>query len=408
MRILFLAQIIPYPPDAGPKVKTWHVLRYLVGKGHQVTLVAFVRAEEEKNLEPLQNLCYAVHTVPIRRSRIADVGYMLRSFLSGVPFLIERDNLRAMREVVARLIAAEPFEIIHADQLTMVQFGLGTLAFMSRKAKIVFDAHNATWTIVERMVQNAAWHLKPVLKLEALRVKRYEGQLLRQVDGVLAVTDIDKKALLECVNHAPGELSAKISVIPIAVDTQQIQPIQRKPGSKAIFTLGTLHYPPNADGIRWFLQQVLPLIRQQVPDASLTIAGKNPPEDFLELARQNPGWIRVTGYVPDLKPYLEQSALVVVPVRAGGGMRVRILEAFAYGMPVVTTTVGLEGISATTDREVIVADAPADFAERVVQLLKDESLQSLLSEKGRLLAETRYDWQVVLSAMDKAYAALDE
>ena len=407
MRILFLTQIVPFPPDAGPKVKTWHVLRSLAGQGHHVTLISFVRPEEVSHLSALKEICEAVHTVPIRRSRFADVGYMVRSYLTGRPFLIERDDLRPMQEMVNRLIQEGDFNFIHADQLTMVQFALrAASAFADKQPKVIFDAHNAVWSIVERMQENARWFLKPVLGIEARRVKRYEGELLKTVDHVLAVTDVDRAGLekaLEFAGVSRDDRVAPITIVPIAVDTQQLQPIRRKMGSKNIVTLGTLHYPPNADGIRWFFNEVFPLVRQRVPDATLTIIGKNPPKDFLELTAGNPETIKVTGYVPDLIPYLQESALMVVPVRAGGGMRVRILEAFAYGMPVVTTTIGLEGIHATLGKDVIVADSAVDFADSVSNLLENVSQQSELAVHGRKLAENKYDWQVVLDAMRPVY-----
>lgn len=406
-KILFLTQIVPFPPDAGPKVKTYHVIRALVGQGHSVTLVSFVRPEEVRNIPALQEICEAVYTVPIRRSRIADVGYMVRSYLTGRPFLIERDDLRSMQDAVKHLVQEDDFQFIHADQLTMVQFAIrGASAFPDKKPKVIFDAHNAVWTIVERMKENARWFLKPVLAVEAKRVKRYEGKLLRTVDHVLAVTGIDRKLLVDALHFSSERRSGRMSpitVIPIAVDTEKLQPVKRNAGSKNIVTLGTLHYPPNADGIRWFFNEVFPLVQRHVPDATLTIIGKNPPQDFLELAVRNPGTIKVTGYVDDLVPYLEESALMVVPVRAGGGMRVRILEAFAYAMPVVTTTVGLEGIHGTSDYDVLIADTPADFAERTSELLKNVSLQEKLATNGRELARTKYDWQAVLSAMQTIY-----
>jgi glycosyltransferase involved in cell wall biosynthesis len=402
MRILFLAQIIPYPPDAGPKVKTWHVLRYLVQQGHEVTFVGFVRPDEIQHLPVLQELCAAVHTVPIHRSRLADMGYFLRSFITGRPFLVERDDLPGMRTLVNSLVSSQQFDVIHADQLTMVQFGLGHT--VQPKPRLIFDAHNAVWTIVERMASNAAWFLKPALWIEAKAVKRYEGNLMKQVDRVLAVTDVDRDALLASLPPSQSTSSAPISVIPIAVDTHKLQPIARQPGSHNIFTLGTLRYPPNADGIRWFLNEVFPLIRRQIPDATLSIIGKDPPADFFESAAKYPGAVEITGYAPVLESYLEKSALTVVPVRAGGGMRVRILEAFAYAMPVVTTTIGLEGIQAELEKEVIVADEPDQFARRVIALLQDEKRQKELAENGRKLAEDRYDWQVVLGAMNEAYA----
>jgi len=407
MKILFLTQIVPFPPDAGPKVKTWHVLRALIGQGHSVTLVSFVRPEEEPHLKELRKICTAVHAVPIKRSRIADVYYMVRSYLTTRPFLIERDDLPEMQAMVNTLVKENDFDFIHADQLTMVQFGLrGASVAPNKKPRVIFDAHNAVWSIVERMQENARWFLKPVLGVEARRVKRYEGELLKTVDHVLAVTDVDRAGLEEALNFSKiksGEKVAPITIVPIAVDTTQLQPIKRKPQSKNIVTLGTLHYPPNADGIRWFFTEVFPLIRQRIPDATLTIIGKNPPQDFVDFAIANPEAIRLTGYVPELPPYLEQSTLMVVPVRAGGGMRVRILEAFAYAMPVVTTTIGLEGIHAELEKDVLVADTADDFAKRVIELLEDTSLQEKLATNGRHLAEKKYDWQVVLSAMNPIY-----
>lgn len=404
MKILFLSQIIPYPPNAGPRVKTWHVLRYLARRGHEVTLVAYVRPDEAEFVPVLNQVCTAVHTVPIRRSRLADVWYWSRSHLSGRPWLIERDDLRPMRNLVNRLLAEQSFDVIHADQLTMTQFAL-----RQKRPFTIFDAHNATWSISDRMFANANAVLRPLLRLEALRIKRYEGMLIQAFDHTMVVIEPDKHALLQCVSDGiANKIAPRISTIPIAIDAQELQPIQRKPDSTNIMTLGSLTYPPNADGIRWFIREVFPLVQQQAPETTLTIIGKSPPADFLQAAEQQPDKIKVTGYVPDLTPYMEQAALMVVPVRAGGGMRVRLLEAFARAMPAVTTTVGLEGIQATHRQEVLVADDPVSFAQETIRLLRDKGLQAQLSRNGRLLAENRYDWQVVLKQMDAVYAQAEQ
>ena len=407
MKILFLTQILPYPPDSGPKVKTWNVIRYLAQNQHQITLVSFVRSEELENVSTLEKTCSAVHVVPIQRSIIRDIGYMIRSYITGRPFLIERDDLYPIQKLVNDLMQENDFDFIHADQLTMVQFALRGASFsQSGKTKVVFDAHNAVWTIVDRMKANASWYLKPILGVETKRIKRYEGELLTKVDHVLAVTDADRYGLEEALKYSSfsgDERVAPIAVIPIAVDTQRLQPIKRKPESKTIVTLGTLHYPPNADGIRWFFNDVFPLIQKRTPEINLVIIGKNPPPDFLDFAEKNPNTVKVTGYVPDLAPLLEESALTVVPVRAGGGMRVRILEAFAYAMPVVTTTVGLEGIDAEHGKEVLVADTEIDFANFVSQLIENVPLQEKLAANARRLATTKYDWQVTLSGMKAVY-----
>ncbi len=421
MHILFLTQIIPYPPDAGPKVKTWHVLRYLASRGHRVTLASFVRPEEEEYVAALKEVCDEVYTVPIRRSRLADAGYWIRSNFTGRPFLVERDDLAGMRELIDRILAKKKVDAIHADQMTMTQFVLprrdrdngsarqvkdGRSTAQKEQPYLVFDAHNAVWTILERMRQNAPWFLKPIEGLEARRIKHYEGMVVSQFDHTLAVTEPDRLALDEAVSfysNGSRKSSNSITVVPIAVDTKELQPVHRQPGSKNIVTLGTLHYPPNADGIRWFVQEVFPLIRRRELDATLTIIGKNPPADFYQLQAKYPQSIEVTGYVQDLTPHLEKAALMVIAVRAGGGMRVRILEAFAREMPVVTTTVGLEGIEARPGEDILVEDTPEEFAEAVLRLMEDPGLGSRLAKKGRLLVEQHYDWQVVLTKMDEIY-----
>jgi glycosyltransferase involved in cell wall biosynthesis len=415
MRILVLTQIVPYPPDSGPKVKTWNVLRHMAASGHQIILASFVRAEEEPHLASLNQVCEQVHGVAMRRSRIADVYYLLRSQLTRRPFLIERDDLRQMRRIVDRIVQDEAVDCVYADQLTMTQFGSGFLGtkLQARRAlsgerkrpMLIYDSHNADWMTVERMVEAVPWVFRPLIRLEARRVKRYIAGIVQDFDHTFAVTEVDRQLMLGAVaersNGLKRDVSQKITVFPITVDTSRLQPVRRQNSGFDILTLGTLHYPPNADGIRWFAREVFPLVRREVPQAHLTIVGKNPPADFVQLMKDEPEHVMVTGYVPELEPYYENSRLVVIPVRAGSGMRVRILEAFALGMPVVTTTVGLEGIDATPGEHVLVEDTAPGFASAVVKLLKDKGLADQLAERGRRLAESRYDWQVALDQLDE-------
>jgi len=295
----------------------------------------------------------------------------------------------------------------------MAQFAVRNVDLKSSSRPfLIFDAHNAVWTIVERMRKISPWFLRSILALEARRIKKYEGQIIRHFDHTLAVTEPDRQALFQALDVSDNgatpmadktPYTSRITVIPISVDTSRLQPTRRKLDSTTILVLGTLHYPPNADGIRWFANDIFPQIREYVPEAKLTIVGKNPPKDFIELDHRYPSSIYVTGYIPDLTPYLEESSVMVVPVRAGGGMRVRILEGFAWAMPMVTTTVGLEGIDARPGEDVLVADTETDFASAVVQLLKNEGLRAKLAANGRCLAEKHYDWHVVLKQLDKFY-----
>jgi glycosyltransferase involved in cell wall biosynthesis len=222
------------------------------------------------------------------------------------------------------------------------------------------------------------------------------------------VTDTDREALLQAANWPDPQAADgrdRISVVPIAIDTRTLPVIDREHGSREVLTLGSLHYAPNAEGIRWFVRQVFPAIRERVGGVRLTIAGRNPPGDLLRAAKDSGGTVSVTGYVENLEPLLRRSGVVVVPVLSGSGMRVRILEALSRGMPVVTTTIGAEGIEARPGTDLLVADEPEDFAAAVVRVLREPETAALLSANGRRLAETRYDVRVALAGLEEAYEA---
>lgn len=391
MNILLLTQVLPFPPDSGPKVKTFHVIRYLAERGHRVTLASFVRRSELDHVKGIEPYCAEIHTVQIRRSGFADVRAYLYSLYSGLPFIVTRDASKEMSDLVKQLAANQCFDIIHADQLSMGQYALG-----SNSACRVFDAHNAVWEILQRSSRDAPWFMRPVIAAEARRLKKYEGDLCRQMDAVLAVSEADRQALVQA-----GAEGSKIKIIPIAIDTRESKPIARRERAKNILITGTLFYPPTANAVRWFLHDVFPFVLTQCPEVTLTIVGPRPPKDFLGASH-----VIVTGYVPDLMPYLERATVMVVPVRAASGMRVRILEAFARGIPVVTTTTGAEGIDATSGEHLLIADEPREFANAVLRLLVDNALGERLARSARVLVETQYDWREVLPRLETVYKSL--
>jgi glycosyltransferase involved in cell wall biosynthesis len=409
MRILLLTQILPYPPDAGPRVKTLHTLKDMLKRGFDVTLVSYVREYEKPYLPVLRSMCEEVITVPIRRSWLRDLGAWIRGALTGRPFLIVRDDSSDMQEIVKAIIRAEDFDILYADQITMTQFAMkpGTGIEMPFR---IFDAHNATWMIVDRMRKSMPRWLQPALALETHRMKKYEGEVIRRFEQTLAVTKLDRKALLYAAGieeHGSANMNT-IMVVPITIDAEDLKPANREIDSLEILTLGSLNYRPNADGIVWFLREVFPHIHQEIPGVRLTIIGKDPPQDLQGLAKQWPGSVEVTGYVRTIAPYFERASLVIVPVLAGSGMRVRILESLARGMPVVTTTIGLEGIKARPGVDVVVADTPFDFASSVIDILMNARLRDQLGKNGRELAANVYDWRVALRDMDAIYLAAEK
>jgi glycosyltransferase involved in cell wall biosynthesis len=387
--VLLLTQVLPYPPDSGPKVKTWNVLKYLARR-HEVTLVSFVRGDQSDDVRHLKQYCRAVHTVPMQRGAARDAWYMARSLLTGQPFLMMRDDRMTMRRLIDRLAAEEQFDVAHADQLNMAQY-----AARVPGAFKVFDAHNALWLLYKRLWQTMRPGLRKWLLGRDWRLlKEYEGRVCRQFDAVLAVSQEDKTALEEAASQ---ELD--IHVIPIAIDTDEVTVIERKVDPSHILHIGTMYWPPNIDGVLWFAHEVYPLIRQQRPDVCFDIVGARPPQEMVALDGDRTG-INVTGYVADPAPYLERAALMIVPLRAGGGMRVKILNALAQGIPIVSTTLGCEGIAVVPGENILVADEPADFADAVLRLLNEADLAAKLAADGRRLAEEKYDYRYACCSLD--------
>lgn len=392
MNVLLLTQVLPYPPDSGPKVKTWNVIKYLA-QHHRVTLVSFVRGDQRKDVQVLERLCAGgVYTVPMERSKLRDAWYMLRSLFTGQPFLMIRDDRAAMRHLVDRLAAEQHFDVAHADQLNMAQYA----ARVPGAVKLL-DAHNALWLLYKRLWET----MKPgpqkrLLGCDWRLLKEYEGRICREFDAVLAVSEEDKAALGE----AAGQPVAA-EVIPIAVDTDEVTVVDR-PNPTHVLHIGTMYWPPNVDGVLWFIREVWPLIRGKKPDVQFDVVGSRPPPEIVALSGDETG-INVTGYVPDPTLYLQRAALMVVPLRAGGGMRVKILNALAQGIPIVSTTIGYEGIAVTPGENILVGDTPEEFADAMVQLLDDRELAQRIARNGRRLAEERYDYRRACAPIGDIY-----
>ncbi len=392
MNVLLLTQVLPYPPDCGPKVKTWNVFRYLCER-HEVTLASFVRCDQLADVAHLRSYCQAVHTVPIERGVVRDGLAMVRSLLTGQPWMMVRDNRRPMWRLMDRLATEQHFDLVHADQLNMAQY-----AERMPHSFRVLDAHNALWVLYQRLWET----MKPgpkkwLLGRDWRLLKRYEGHICREFDAVLAVSEKDRAALEEAAGHPLG-----IRVVPIAVNTDEATVIERTTGPY-ILHMGTMYWPPNIDAVKWFVNRVYPIIRQQRPDVQFDVVGAKPPRELLALNNAGLG-VNVTGYVEDPKSYQERAAVMVVPLLAGGGMRVKILNALAAGIPIVSTRLGYEGIDVSPGKDILIGDTPDAFAAQVLRVLNDRALGTQLSTNGRKLVEKKYDHNTALRPLDEVYA----
>lgn len=408
MRILFLTQVLPYPLDAGPKVRAYYVLRALAEAGHQVTLLSFVRASDRpEQVSHLAGFLHEVRTVPMRRSRLRDAGHLLASLAGSTPFLIGRDWMPAMADLIARLVrSSQPFDAIHADQLWMAPYALrGRQHSRDPKPMLVLDQHNAVFQIPQRLAEHEANPLKRgLLAHEARQLARYEAATCARFDHVAWVTEEDRCTLDR--SNVPTAQRTNF-VIPICVDPAAQPAVAPVARPFRVTFLGGLHWPPNAAGILWFTREVWPQVRAAVPGAVLTVVGKDPPAALTNLAAGDAS-LAITGYVIDPAPYLAETAVFVVPLHAGGGMRVKILDAWCWGLPVVSTAIGAEGIASQQGRDILLADAAHEFAAAVIHLLTDRAAAQELRQQGRRTVETAYDWRTVYPAWQAVYPAPED
>lgn len=400
MRILMLTQVVPNPPDAGPKVKSHYVLRSLA-REHDVELVSFVRDEEEEAaLHDLSRWCAAVHVVPLRRRRSIEPFYAARGWLRLRPFLVERDSRREMQRMIASRLSSGDIDVMHADQLSMAHY-----LPLARKHGIgsVFDAHNAVWDLVrDEAPRQRRLLLRLAAQIEWRLLRRFEGNAARMADLVLTVSREDLELLEDA---AASEIRAW--VVPIGVEGHGVRVAERHPEQKRLLNVSTLLYPPNADGMRWFRDSVWPLIIRDSSDAVLDIVGKRAPRDIVDWGTWDPDVV-VHGYVADLDPLYDACAVYIVPLLSGSGMRVKILESMARGLPVVTTSIGAEGLDVQSGRHLVVADSPEDFANAIRELLHAPERRWKVGDAGRQLVLDRYDWRVCGEGVLDAYRAMAE
>ena len=404
-RILFLTQVLPYPLNAGPKVRGYHMLRYLAGQ-HEVTLVSFIRPDDAADaIAHLSGICRAVHTVPMQRSTWRNLKAGGKGLFTGLPIVMARDEIEEMQALVRRLASSKSFDLVHADQLSMSAYGL--LAAHEGALPALLDEHNAIYLLTQRMITDERnWARRAVIAREARAFARYEARTCLAYDAVLTVTTEDRQHLLALYSPEQQEaLREKFAVVPISVDPDEIRAVPHCAGATpTVLHVGTMFWPPNVAGVLWFVREVLPLIHRRLPEARFVVVGKAPPPEVQALSADPR--IIITGYVAELEPYLAEADAFVVPLHAGGGMRVKILDAWLWGLPIVSTPIGAEGIELQDGENIMLAeDAPA-FADTVVRLLTDEGLNQRLRTAGRAWVKETYAWRAVYRRVDQVYAKL--
>jgi glycosyltransferase involved in cell wall biosynthesis len=378
MRILFVTETVPYPLDSGGRIKTFYTLQAL-SSAHEVHCHAFIRdSQQAAAAPPLQRVAASVSLHLTPRSIVGEALFAARSLVGRAPYTVVRHFRPDVARLLERACADQRFDAIYCDHLSMMEYGrrLGL--------PILHDAHNVESQIVRRYASTAGWGLRRLAaEIEWRRVRRYESDVYSRCDLIYAVSEIDAREIRAMAGPGP-----RVEVVPIAVDAAT-RPVAAPwtNGAEVLF-VGALDWPPNRDAVHYLLTAIWPLVLERSPHAHLTVVGRG-------VAGLDAPNVTFTGWVDDVTPYFAAARVLAVPIRSGSGLRVKILESLARGIPVVSTSVGMEGIAARSDEHLIAADSPQSFATALVRLLQDDRLVRQLSEQGWRLAAARYDRSVV-------------
>lgn len=390
LRILFIS---PYIPSL-IRVRPYNLIKYLAGRGHQITLLALVPpGEETGSLETLNKWCDRVQTVPLPRWRTLWNG--LWAIPSRTPFQAAYSRSPAMVNLIEQTQAQATFDVVHLEHLRGAE-----LSQTVNGLPIVFDSVDSITLLFEWVQQSGPnWRSRLLATLDLSRTRAYEGRLLDRYPRVLVTSPRDKEALAK-LSSAP-DANKRLVVLPNGVDLDYFTPMDLLRDPATLVFTGKMSYHANVAAALDLAQQVMPLVWQQLPQAKLVIAGKDPAAELLALTSDSR--ITITGTVPDLRPYLAQATVAVLPMRYGVGIQNKVLEAMAMGTPVITTPQTLTALQAQVGQDILAADTPSAIVQTAIEVLSQESLRRHIGQAGRRYVENYHDWQAVAQKLETIY-----
>ena len=388
MRILWLKTELLHPVDKGGKIRTYHMLKELK-RDHKITYLTLDDGTAGKDARDLANeYCHELICIPHQQRQKFTTGFyaeLALNLVSNLPYAISKYRSAGMRRRVEQLTKEKQYDVVVCDFLAPAVNLPRTLS-----CPTVLFQHNVEAMIWKRHSEVQANQLKHLyLYGQWRKMHAFEGVMCRRFDRVIAVSREDSESMQRAYNVTA------IDDVPTGVDTTFFHPrrAEQRDPHNLVFT-GSMDWLPNEDAIRYFTDQILPLIRQQVPDVTLTVVGRNPYPALVELSQRDSSII-VTGRVEDVRPYMERAAVYVVPLRIGGGTRLKIFEAMAMEKPIVSTTIGAEGLPVRQERELLLADTPEAFAAAVMRVIADEEFAYHLGRRSATLVREQFGWNRV-------------
>jgi glycosyltransferase involved in cell wall biosynthesis len=393
LRILIVSRTLPYPTGWGFNIRVFHIIRHLAER-NRVSLLCYgaARGEEEAIArQALSGLCEAIFTVPdIKRSGIEKRCLQARSTLSRRSFHMHRLITARMQAAVSNLLRDGAYDLVQVESSSMAGFDFGD-------TPVVLDEHNLEYELLRRSNRTGTSFMRRLFAgIENGKVETEEVSRWRRVDGCVLTSKRESDAVTARVPEI------QVAVVPNAVDSTYFRPLDSPVKPLGIVFTGLLTYRPNVDAVNFFVRDIFPLVRRHHADALFTVVGSGLPRHGSTL---RVGVVHA-GHVEDVRPYLAQAAVVVAPLRIGSGTRLKILEALAMARPVVTTSLGCEGLEVTHGEHLLIADDASTFAAAVVRLLVNPGEAAAIGRRGRALVERRYRWEQSVAELERLHHSI--
>jgi sugar transferase (PEP-CTERM/EpsH1 system associated) len=392
MNILFLSTEVPYPPNHGHYIRTYNILKYLAQR-YDVHFLGFIKKQEKIEMEPINKICKStkVFDIPDSVSRPRLILSLFRNLFSRYPYIAQKYYSVNMEKEIRRIIENDKIDIIHYDMLHLARYRdcVGNIPS-------VLTEHNVESERVYRLAKNS--HnivFKLFMYLQYIKLRNFEKKAISEFDLCITVSANDMQTLSEMSPDVHFE------EIPNGVDTSFYTPDSEVSFNKSLVWAGGMKDFYNQQAVLFLLESIYPIIKAYMPGIRMTLVGKCNSERILSLAKRNS--VHMTGYVEDVRPFINSASVFVAPILSGGGTKLKVLNAMAMAKPVVTTSVGAEGIEAQNGVHLIIADDPAEFAEKTVYLLKNPGIARKIGENARSLILEKYDWKVIGPKMIKIY-----
>jgi glycosyltransferase involved in cell wall biosynthesis len=393
MRIAWLTPELPYwPGGSGGSTRQFQLIRQLVARGHEVDVAAPVHPDQQAGRASLGEAGATLFAVDRPGSRVDEVLRAVRRVPALVPRVLSMPVQAWQVEVFfARLRPAVDAVLARQPDVILVEHDWAArwAGDLPTGTPLVSGLENLSWDYYARRAAAATGVQRVMLRAEAGRFLRFDRATLGRFDVLLTTSEDDRRELRR-VSDRPA------AIVPNGVDTDALRPTPL-PGTSTVLFTGTFGYAPNAEALRWLLGTIWPAVTALRPDARLLVVGKGVPDDIAALAGPS---VELAGWVPQMQPWFDRAQVVVVPMRSGGGTRLKVLDGLASGRPLVSTAMGAMGVDVRDGEHLVLADSADAFVGAVVRILDDPALAARLGEAGRAVAENVYDWRAIGARLD--------